>query len=243
MKYQMEEMFPDEFLAAVKRAPVFILPTGLMEWHGDHLPLGQDAMKAHGLCLTIASELGYGIVLPANYIGRPGYSTYTGTMTYSEALLTLLLTEELGQIEKLGGRVVYILTGHYGPCQVDVVKKVAHTFNLEHPSMRVIAAPEYEDVLVDGVTPADHAGKWETAMFRHFYPDKARMSHLKPVPQPMKLYENAPNDYYHESPDWHWDNDVENGTPELGAAAAQAVAKVVADRIRGALAELNIEVE
>ena len=54
MKYKMEEMFPDEFLAAVDRAPVFILPTGLMEWHGDHLPLGQDTMKSYGICQEVA---------------------------------------------------------------------------------------------------------------------------------------------------------------------------------------------
>ena len=50
VKYKYEEMFPSEFLAAVERMPVFIVPTGLLEWHADHLPLGQDTMKIYGIC-------------------------------------------------------------------------------------------------------------------------------------------------------------------------------------------------
>ena len=79
-----EYMFPRDFMEAVRELPVFILPTGLLEWHGNHLPLGLDSLKAHGICIEVAHKLGGGIVLPPNYYGRPGYSTYTGTLTYSE---------------------------------------------------------------------------------------------------------------------------------------------------------------
>ena len=41
IKVKYEEMYPDEFLEAVEKMPVFIVPTGLLEWHGDHLPLGK----------------------------------------------------------------------------------------------------------------------------------------------------------------------------------------------------------
>ena len=48
-KIRYEEMLPAEFLDAVQHMPVFIVPLGLLEWHADHLPLGQDALKAHGI--------------------------------------------------------------------------------------------------------------------------------------------------------------------------------------------------
>ena len=50
-RYKYEEMLPLEFEEAVRQMPVFFVPTGLLEWHGDHLPLGQDALKAYGICL------------------------------------------------------------------------------------------------------------------------------------------------------------------------------------------------
>jgi creatinine amidohydrolase len=73
MKIRYEEMTPREFLEAVEKMPVFIVPTGLLEWHGDHLPLGQDALKAHGICLRVAEKLGGGIVLPPQLLGETGF--------------------------------------------------------------------------------------------------------------------------------------------------------------------------
>lgn len=64
--YRYEEMLPSEFLEAVENMPVFIVPTGLLEWHADHLPPGQGALKAQGICEAIAQKLGGGIVLPPN---------------------------------------------------------------------------------------------------------------------------------------------------------------------------------
>ena len=58
--YRYETMLPHEFLKAVEECPVFIIPTGLLEWHGDHLPLGLDALKIHAIALNIAQKLGGG---------------------------------------------------------------------------------------------------------------------------------------------------------------------------------------
>jgi creatinine amidohydrolase/Fe(II)-dependent formamide hydrolase-like protein len=39
-KYKIEEMTPEELRKAVSEFPAFIVPTGIVEWHGEHLPLG-----------------------------------------------------------------------------------------------------------------------------------------------------------------------------------------------------------
>ena len=49
--------------------------------------------------------------------------------------------------------------------------------------MQVIVQPEYEGVKIEGETPADHAGKWETSMFWHMYPELTR---------PFRRYQIAP---------------------------------------------------
>ena len=77
-----EEMLPAEFYEAVKEMPVFLVPTGLLEWHADHLPLGQDSLKAHGICEAVARKLGGGIVLPPNHYGRPGYASFIGPLKF-----------------------------------------------------------------------------------------------------------------------------------------------------------------
>lgn len=146
--YRYEEMTPKEFERAVKEMPIFLVPTGLLEWHGNHLPLGLDGLKAHGICCRIAERLEGGIVLPANYLGRPGFSSYLGTLTYSESLVNGYFYELFHQLKKIGARVIFVLTGHYGPLQVECLERVAACFERENPSVRVIAQPEYQILCV-----------------------------------------------------------------------------------------------
>ena len=43
---QMQFMRPGQLEAAARKFPVVYVPFGLIEWHGRHLPLGNDALKA-----------------------------------------------------------------------------------------------------------------------------------------------------------------------------------------------------
>ena len=238
--YRYEEMLPDEFLQAVQEMPVFIVPTGLLEWHADHLPLGQDALKAHGICEEIARKLGGGIVLPPNYYGRPGYASYVGTLTFSERCLTLLFTELLAELEKVGARVVLILTGHYGSCQVDFIKKVAQDFQNGHPHMRILAQPEYEGVTVDGESPEDHAGLWETSMFWHLHPHLTHMDKFNEIPKPMRVYDNPPNTKGPDRENWRFGDPVlPRASRELGARAVDIITDYIVEIIREALSQVG----
>ena len=238
MKYLYEEMLPAEFLAAVEHMPVFIIPTGLLEWHADHLPLGLDSLKIHGIACNIAEKLCGGIVLPPQYIGRPGFSRYTGTLTYSEGLVSSLFYEMFGQLKKAGAKVIVLLTGHYGPLQVDCLKRTASVFAAENPDITVIAQPEYENVLINGETPCDHAGKWETSMFWHLRPELTQMDKFQETPQPMMIYPDPPNDFYKESEQWVWGCDMRaECSPELGKRAVDAISNRIVELVRKSLAK------
>ena len=60
---QMQFMRPDQLEAAAREFPVVYVPFGLIEWHGKHLPLGNDALKAHGILVKTAEHFG-GVVIP-----------------------------------------------------------------------------------------------------------------------------------------------------------------------------------
>jgi hypothetical protein len=45
---QMQFLRPGQLERALRAFPVVYVPFGLIEWHGRHLPLGNDALKAHG---------------------------------------------------------------------------------------------------------------------------------------------------------------------------------------------------
>ena len=163
-------------------------------------------------------------MLPPHYWGRPGFSSYVGTMTFSEEALRPLFLEIFEQVEKVGGRVLVLLTGHYGACQVDFIKSVAEQYMRDHKLLRIIAQPEYEGVLVEGEVPKDHAGKWETSMFWRMYPELTHMENFRPGAVQVPQYEDPPHNEYKESGEWEWREDLrEVATPELGAEAIDAI--------------------
>ena len=235
-----EFMYPEDFLEAVREAPVFIMPTGLLEWHANHLPLGLDSLKVHGICLEIARKLGGGIVLPPNYYGRPGYSTYAGTLTYSEETMYRLFYETMEQLKKAGALVIAIVSGHYGECQENFIRKVAGDFATKNTDVKVIARPENEGVLVDGAGFGDHAGKWETSMLWALRPECVRWQTYETKITGMKTYLDAPHDYYKEGADWDFGEDLrETSSVELGERAVDAISDLFAADIRAALRTFN----
>jgi len=233
LKYKYEEMLPQEFLEAVEKMPVFFVPTGLLEWHGDHLPLGQDSLKAHGICLEAAKRLGGGIVLPPCYFGRPGYSRYIGTLTFSEGCVTSVFTELFEELQKVGAKIIYLLTGHYGPAQMDTIKHIAQSYQKEHPEITVFARAEYEGVLVDGEVPGDHAAKYETSIFSYLYPHLTHMENFSMETDIKRYYNNPRNDYYKESGDWEWPGDLRDmASPALGRRCVDAIVEYIVECIK-----------
>ena len=63
IKHQMQYMRPGQLEALAKEFPVIYVPFGLIEWHGRHLPLGNDSLKAHGILVKCAEKYG-GVVYP-----------------------------------------------------------------------------------------------------------------------------------------------------------------------------------
>jgi creatinine amidohydrolase len=62
------ELLPHEFRARMAKQPVGYLPLGTLEWHGEHNPLGSDAIISAGLFERAARRFG-GIVFPPLFLG------------------------------------------------------------------------------------------------------------------------------------------------------------------------------
>ena len=67
-KVKYIELRPAEFRKRLQQKPLAYLPLGTVEWHGEHLPLGVDAIAGEALMLECARQFG-GIVLPVLFLG------------------------------------------------------------------------------------------------------------------------------------------------------------------------------
>lgn len=68
MKVHYAELQPHEFRARLSERPLAYLPLGTLEWHGEHLPLGTDAIISEGIMVDAARQVG-GIVMPPIHLG------------------------------------------------------------------------------------------------------------------------------------------------------------------------------
>ena len=68
VKVRYDELLPHEFRKRLAERPIAYLPLGTLEWHGEHLPLGSDAIQSEGLMVECARRFG-GIVMPPIHLG------------------------------------------------------------------------------------------------------------------------------------------------------------------------------
>ena len=63
-------LLPCQFEERITKFPLAYVPVGSLEWHGEHMALGNDAIKMHALCCEAARQ-GGGIVFPPLFDGIP----------------------------------------------------------------------------------------------------------------------------------------------------------------------------
>jgi len=236
-----EELTPAELEEAIADCGAFIIPNGLLEWHGDHLPLGLDALKIQAIACDVSRRTG-AVVLPVNYWGHGGYGAFCGTLVFSEELVGALYGEMFAQLEKIGARLVVLITGHYGPAQVDLIKKSAADY-MKRSRLLVIAHPEYEAITMDsGEQPCDHAGKYETSFALHYFPELVRLDLFRRGECPIKHYARENERWPEEDPsvNWIWKEDLSRiASADLGADAAERIVNHVAMEIETALKRID----
>jgi len=112
---QWEELTGPDFIRAIQKAQgVCLLPFGILEKHGPHLPIGTDLINARWVALHSAAEE-YAVVFPAYYFGQIDEARHQpGTMAYSRHIQLDLLQETTDEMGRNGCRKILIVNGHGG---------------------------------------------------------------------------------------------------------------------------------
>src|SRR6185369_163161 len=112
---QWEELTGPDFPQAVARAGgVCMLPIGILEKHGPHLPIGTDLLNVRKVSLDAAQQE-YAVVFPAYYFGQIFEARHEpGTVAYSLDLQLKLLQETANEMSRNGCKKILIVNGHGG---------------------------------------------------------------------------------------------------------------------------------
>ncbi len=110
-----EELTAGDFRAGIEQAKgTCVLPFGILEKHGPHLPLGTDLIDVRHASLQ-AAEKEYAVVFPEYYFGQIFEAKHEpGTVAYSADLQLRLLQETTDEMARNGCKKVVIVNGHGG---------------------------------------------------------------------------------------------------------------------------------
>lgn len=110
-----EELTASDFREGIHRSQgTCLLPFGILEKHGPHLPLGTDLLDVRYAALH-AAEREYAVVFPEYYFGQIAEARHEpGTMAYSRSLQLALLQETTDEMARNGCKKILIVNGHGG---------------------------------------------------------------------------------------------------------------------------------
>jgi creatinine amidohydrolase len=125
--YRLEELTWPQIDAMDRERTLFILPVGMIEEHGPHLPVGADTFgvtfEASGTSRRISTALpDWNVVVmpPINY-GQAGANVlgdrlaHPGTHAIRQSTLRSLVADLGGQIAQNGFKWIFVMNGHGAP--------------------------------------------------------------------------------------------------------------------------------
>jgi creatinine amidohydrolase len=157
-----------------------VLPFGILEKHGPHLPLGTDLLNVRYASLH-AAEQEYVIVFPEYYFGQIFEARHEpGTVAYSSHIQLELLQETTDEMARNGCKKVIIVNGHGG--NESLLPFFAQS-QLQKQRDHVVYVLGLVDTPPGGPakkTSIDmHAGKMETSTSLVSHPDLVHMDRAK----------------------------------------------------------------
>lgn len=198
---RLEEMRPAQIQDAAKRNVPVLLPVGVLENHGWHLPCGVDLLVSRGVCYKVEEQIEVVVAPPLSYgpgvdlVGRPemgslevGYLEY---LPFARAVLFGLV--------KMGFQTIFAICHHQGTDGQQGLSMKLAASNLwtevpravhpvwwgelppdkqpQPPGIQVLATSSGR-FLDRKYLGGDHAGYWETSMILGLRPELVEMKEL-----------------------------------------------------------------
>jgi len=115
LSVKWEELTAADFRDAIQQSKgTCLLPFGILEKHGPHLPLGTDLLNVRHASLQAAQQE-FAVVFPQYYFGQIFEAKHEpGTVAYSMELQLKLLQETTDEMARNGCKKIVIVNGHGG---------------------------------------------------------------------------------------------------------------------------------
>lgn len=250
---QYEELTAPDFIKAVEKSEgVCIIPLGIMEKHGPHMPLGTDLIAARNLAVS-AAKLEYAVVFPEYYFGQINEAKHQpGTIAYSPELTWKLLQETCNELARNGFSKIVLVNGHGG--NNDFLHYFVFYQNAEpHPYQLYLYEPQIPDSemaqaekMVKSKVEEMHAGERETSEMLAIRPDLVKLETVKTESgEDQARLKNLPDFFtalwwYARFPN-HYAGDAQYANAQLGKLLVDIQVKHLAKALRQVKEDANLK--
>lgn len=202
----MEEMTVKLVRKYLARKKSIIIPMGVIEQHGYHLPLKTDALIATHLGRMIGERTGI-LVAPTMYQSFSG-GGLPGTINISPAVMSLVVGDMLASLAVQGFQNFYLFLCHGGSENARALDNALKLLLRTNPLFRkalVALLPVWKfdrDGIAWNRVPAEgdwHAGWLETSLVMALEPGLVRMRDLALDPAPLLKQQMDHPDNYQEA--------------------------------------------
>src|SRR6202161_1308684 len=242
-----EELTSADFRDAITQSQgTCLLPFGILEKHGPHLPLGTDLLDVRYAALHAADQ-NYAVVFPEYYFGQIFEAKHEpGTIAYSADLQLKLLQETTDEMARNGCKKIIIVNGHGGNeyllpyfAQSQMDRQRDYVVYVLDGERSKPGGPAKKSTGVDY-----HAGENESSNLLYTHPELAHIDRAasesgadqKRITLPEELYTGIW--WYARFPE-HYSGDGSPATKELGEWNVKNWIEAVVDCIKAVKADDN----
>ena len=193
----LDELSTKEFKKRINRNTVVILPVGIIEEHGAHLPLCTDSLQAEYVAGLVAEKIKGYILPPIRYGVCSSTKNFPGSISLSFDSMRNLVYDVLSELARNNVRKIVVISGHAGRMHMSAIRLAAEKI-VEEKNVKILVLSDYE-LLYDekgrkflkkiGIPEWDaHGGAIETSRVMISRPDLVKQKGKKSLPKIPKYH-------------------------------------------------------
>jgi creatinine amidohydrolase/Fe(II)-dependent formamide hydrolase-like protein len=221
---RLENLTPAQVKDAVKRNLICFLPSGVTETHGNHNPLGCDAIESEGP-LLLACAKADAVIAPTIWYGPTGVTCgdeTVGNINIDGNIYRNYLSGVINGLAAIGFKKIVVIQVHQG---INGPQWVSTDFAIQDYRLRFHNTSsnrkEKEPATITVMSPPfgqyDHAGKNETSWMMYLRPENTDLSLIRP------------DDYFYC---WQKDDESNKASFEWGKSMCDKTVKGFIDMIK-----------
>jgi len=194
MAYFMENLTVNELEEALTKTKTVIVPVGVVEQHGFHLPLSTDIHNATEVPKRAGERLNAIVAPTVPYCYSGG--ELLGTINISTQVFSLLITDISLEFARMELKNIVVLLGHGGTDNRNALRSALQMVLKRYPHLKDITvslvevwdlSPTWLDYFAMEPEHDFHAGEVETSLMMYWKPEMVRNKIVMDKPELSRM--------------------------------------------------------